>query len=425
VPIVDPEAIEFAFLVIGALGLGGIVVPLLLRRRLMTYPVVVVTLGAAAALLPDPWPRIDPIVYGGVTEHLAELAVILALTTIGLKIDRPLGWRSWRTTWLLLAVTMPLTIAATAWLGRSLLGLTVPGAVLLGAVMAPTDPVLAGDVQTGPPSVGGAAEDDERDEVRFALTSESALNDGLAFPFTHLALLLILAGPAPSRWLPSFLLVEVGYRITAGVAIGWAVGKVVGMLVLHLARRGDPARGVLTLSFTLVSYALTEFAGGYGFIAVFVTAAVVRHTERHHEVFEHLHEGAEQLERLTAGLVLFLLGTATVDGLLGATTPAVIVVAVLLVVVVRPATGWLGLLPASTAPRHERAVVAVFGIRGIGSIYYLAYALGKGPFADADLLWATVAWTILLSLLLHGLGARPAMAWLDHRRGLRPRAAAG
>jgi NhaP-type Na+/H+ or K+/H+ antiporter len=424
VPVVDPEAHELALLVVGALGLGGIVVPLLIRRRLMTYPVVVVGLGAAVALLPQPWPRIDPLVYGEPAEHLAELAVILALTTIGLKIDRPLGWRSWRTTWLLLGVTMPLTIAATAWLGRSLLGLTVPGAVLLGAVMAPTDPVLAGDVQTGPPSVGGAA-DDERDEVRFALTSESALNDGLAFPFTNLALLLILVGPAPSRWLPSFLLVEVGYRIAAGVAIGWVIGKVVGMLVLHLARRGDPARGVLTLSFTLLSYGLTEIAGGYGFIAVFVTAAVVRHTERHNEVFEHLHEGAEQLERLTAGLVLFLLGTAIVDGLLDATSPAVILVAVLLVVVVRPATGWLGLLPASAAPRHERAVVAVFGIRGIGSVYYLAYALGKGPFADADVLWATVAWTILLSLLVHGLGARPAMAWLDHRRRRRQQAAHG
>lgn len=416
-PLVDPDAYELALMVVGALGLGGIVVPALLRRRLVTYPIMVVAVGALAALLPSPWPEIDPLTHGEVAERLAETAVILALTTIGLKLDRPLGWRTWRTTWLLLAVTMPVTIAATAWIGAWLLGLTLPAAVLLGAVLAPTDPVLAGDVQTGPPAVGQDIEPDERDEVRFALTSESALNDGLAFPFTHLALLLFAVGTAPRDWLPGFLLVEVGYRIAVAVVLGWAIGRLMGRLVLRLARSGDPARGVLTLAFTLISYGATEFAGGYGFIAVFVTAAIVRGTERHHEVFEHLHEGAEQLERLTSGLVLFLLGAAVADGLLAPTTPAMLVVAVVLVLVVRPAAGWLGLIPTRRPTRDERFVVSVFGIRGIGSVYYLAYALEVLPFRDAEVLWATVGWTILLSLLVHGLGARPAMAWLDARRG--------
>jgi sodium/hydrogen antiporter len=416
VPLADPDAYELGVLVVGLLGLGGILVPLLLRSRLVTYPILVVLLGAFAATLPPPWPEIDPLTQGVFAEHIAEIAVILALTTIGLKIDRPVGWRRWRTTWLLLAITMPLTIAATAWLGATVLGLTLPAAVLLGAVIAPTDPVLAGDVQTGPPAVGTGSEGGERDEVRFALTSESALNDGLAFPFTNLALLLVLVGTAPRDWLPSFLLVEVAYRIGVGVALGWVVGRVVGWLVVRLARRGDPARGVLTLAFTLVSYGLTELVGGYGFIAVFVTAAVVRGTERDNEVFAHLHEGAEQLERLTAGLVLFLLGAAVADGLLAPTTPAMLVVAILLVAVVRPLAGWLGLLPAPDTLRDERVVVAVFGIRGIGSVYYLAYALEVAPFADAAVLWATVAWTILLSLLVHGLGAGPAMRWLDRRR---------
>ncbi|MEX1177932.1 MAG: cation:proton antiporter [Nitriliruptor sp.] len=415
-PITDPDVYELGILVIGILGLGGIVVPLLLRKRLMTYPLLVVALGAVAAILPPPWPRIDPLTHGVATEHLAEIAVILALTTIGLKIDRPVGWGRWASTWTLLAVTMPLTILATAWLGSLLLGMALPAAVLLGAALAPTDPVLAGDVQTGPPAVGRDVEEDERDEVRFALTSESALNDGLAFPFTNLALLLALVGTAPRDWLPSFLLVEVGYRIAVGVGVGWVVGAAVGRLVLRLAEQRDPARGVLTLAFTLLTYGATELVGGYGFLAVFVTAYVVRGTERRHEVHEHLHEGSEQLERLASGVVLFLLGAAVADGILTPTTPAVIAVALAVVVVIRPLTGYLGMLGSRRARPDERLVIAAFGIRGLGSIYYLAHALEVGNFPRADLLWATVTWTILLSLLLHGVAARPTMAWLDRRR---------
>jgi NhaP-type Na+/H+ or K+/H+ antiporter len=115
------------------------------------------------------------------------LYVAAALMGAGLKLDRAFSWRKWGVTWRLLAVTMPLSIAAITLIGGLGLGLSWVAALLLGASLAPTDPVLAADVQVGPPKSG------EEDEVRFGLTSEAGLNDGLAFPFVNLAIALGVA----------------------------------------------------------------------------------------------------------------------------------------------------------------------------------------------------------------------------------------
>ena len=130
----------------------------------------------------------DPRTWDTVTEKLTELVVIISLMGCGLKLDRKLGWKRWNVTWRLLAIAMPLTIGAVLLLGIWGLGLALPMALLLGAAMAPTDPVLASDVQVGPPGSG------EEDEVRFGLTSEAGLNDALAFPFVHLAILASVGG---------------------------------------------------------------------------------------------------------------------------------------------------------------------------------------------------------------------------------------
>ena len=163
--------------------------------------------------LVDPDPRVHP----NVAKHLAEIVVIIALMGAGLRLDRPFGRVRWSSTWRLLAITMPLSIVATACSAGGRSASAPPAAVLLGAVLAPTDPVLASDVQVGEPS-----EDEEsEDEVRFALTSEAGLNDGLAFPFTYAAIAMAMKGAAPGNWLGHWLLVDVGYRIAAGLAVGW------------------------------------------------------------------------------------------------------------------------------------------------------------------------------------------------------------
>ncbi|MBE3638149.1 cation:proton antiporter domain-containing protein, partial [Mangrovicoccus algicola] len=162
------------------------------------------------ALMPDP--RQTPLPW----ELMSEMTVIVALFGAGMRIDRLGPWRRWRPTWRLLGIAMPLTIAAAAWLGSGLVGFTLAGAILLGAVLAPTDPVLASDVQVGPPQQG------REHPVRFALTTEAGLNDGLAFPFVYLGLLVAAEGLSPVARETGWLVQDVLYRT---VVVSDAVGR--------------------------------------------------------------------------------------------------------------------------------------------------------------------------------------------------------
>ena len=169
----------------GALILLVAWLPMALKELPLSLPMFCVAFGFAAfGLSAGDTPH--PLHYPAVTERLTELVVIVALTSAGLKLDRPLAWRSWILTWRLLGLAMPLSIAGIALVAYWLLGLGPASALLLGAALAPTDPVLAADVQVGPPRSG------EEDEVRFTLTAEAGLNDGLAFPFVNLAIALSL-----------------------------------------------------------------------------------------------------------------------------------------------------------------------------------------------------------------------------------------
>jgi NhaP-type Na+/H+ or K+/H+ antiporter len=225
------------------------------------------------------------------------------------------GWRTWLTTWRLLAITMPLSIAGIALLGWSGLGLAPAAALLLGAVLAPTDPVLASDVQVGPPH------EPEQGEVRFSLTSEAGLNDGLAFPFTNLAVAMALYGAAPGSWTLEWLAIDVTWKIAAGLAIGLLVGQALGLLIFHHVehpRLPESRDNLVAVGIPLLAYGLAELAHGYGFLAVFVAALTLRHWERSHHYRGRLHEFAEQIERLFMMILLALFGGAIAGGLLGA-----------------------------------------------------------------------------------------------------------
>jgi len=93
----------------------------------------------------------------------------------------------------------------------------------------------------------------------------------------------------------------------------------------------------------------------------------------------------------------------------------IVVVALLVLFVVRPALAWLSLTGAG-CPGGERAIISVFGIRGLGSVYYLAYASGKAEFEGIRTIWATVLLIILISIVVHGVAVTPTMSWLDGRR---------
>ncbi|MFD0785023.1 cation:proton antiporter [Micromonospora azadirachtae] len=405
------EPVDVAFAVVGLGALLAGILPRLLERRPLSMPIAFLCLGMAVFLLPTGLPVPDPLAHPEVATHLTEIGVIVALMGAGLKIDRPLSRSGWSSTWRLLAVAMPLCIAAVAVLGWWWAGLLPATALLLGSALAPTDPVLASDVQVGEPT---DAEDSE-DEVRFALTSEAGLNDGLAFPFVYAAIAVAGNGLAPADWLARWFTVDVLWKVGIGVGGGLLVGWLLGKLFFRAPRQLRLARhaeGFLALAATFLAYGLVEVVGGYGFLAVFVAARAIRAAERTHEYHAVLHDFAEQVERLLTVLLLLLFGGAVVGGLLAPLTVPAAVVGLALVFVLRPLFGWLSLRGAPGRPA-EHWVIASFGIRGVGSFYYLAYATTKADFAEADLVWATVGLVVIVSVLVHGIAATPVMRLLD------------
>jgi len=220
-------------------------------------------------------------------------------------------------------------------------------------------------------------------------------------------------------WLREWLLVDVVWKLTAGIGVGWLVGKLIGYLTFRLPRRAQLSRtgdGLVALGITCLGYGLTELANGYGFIGVFVAALTLRSVERAHSYHENLHTFAEQIERLLMMVLLVFFGAAIAEGsIFQALNWNVVAVAALILLVVRPLSAWISLIGSPEPPR-EKAVIAFFGIRGLGSFYYLAYALGQAQFERPEDLWVTVCLVVLASIVLHGIAAAPAMRHLD--RGL-------
>ena len=384
--------------VVGAVVILSSWLPRLVSTREPAAAPLMILLGAAAALLvPDmallPDPREAPRAW----ELVSELTVIVALFGAGMRIDHLRPWRRWWPTVRLLAITMPLTILAVALLGVWLGGLTLAGAILLGAVMAPTDPVLAGDVQVGPPQEG------EEHPVRFTLTTEAGLNDGLAFPFVYLGLIVAAEGFAPGAWALEWVGLDIVYRIAVGAFMGWAGGRALGMVLFRRPRRAllaDTGSGVVAFAGVLLCYGSTELVEGYGFIAVAVLGLTLRRVEEDHHFHRRLHDFSESIEHALTAVLLVALGTV-MPMLVGGLDWSHVVIALALIVVIRPAAGWLGLAGAALDGR-SRAVVSVYGVRGIGSIYYLCYAGSHMEFVNEAQIWSLVALVILLSTLLHG-----------------------
>lgn len=403
-------------------GLGTLVLmtawlPMLLRKAPLSLPILCVGAGAALFALPPLRPfAVHPLQYPVVVERLSELVVIVSLMGAGLKIDRIIGLRSWALTWRLLGIAMPITMLIVAGLAWGLLGVGLAAALLIAAVLAPTDPVLASDVQVEGPGEG------TEDEARFALTSEAGLNDGFAFPFVHLAIALSAVSFGSSdllEWFGRDLL----WKTFLGVAGGYAIGRGLGYLTFHLPMRASLSRtgdGFVALAVTLLAYGVIETLGGFGFLAVFVSALALRNASRDHDYHDRLHGFAEEAERLLMMLLLVLFGgIVAFGGLLAAFDWWMLLFVAGVLLVARPAAGLLS-LAGSKLPWREQLVISFFGIRGMGSIYYLAFALNHASFADPHRLWSIVGGVVLASILLHGITVTPALRLLDrsqHRRG--------
>lgn len=394
-----------ALAVVGAIVILARWLPRLISKREPASAPLMILFGAGATLLipglptlPDP--RQTPLPW----ELVSELTVIVALFAAGMRIDSLRPWKKWGPTLRMLAIAMPLTILAVALIGAGLAGLTVAGAILLGAVLAPTDPVLAADVQVGPPHEGS------EHPVRFTLTTEAGLNDGLAFPFVYLGLIVAAEGLNPTAWAMDWILRDVLYRIVLGVGMGWVGGKALGYILFKVPQGSllaETSSGVIAFAAVLMCYGSTELVEGYGFIAVAVLGLSLRRIEEDHRFHRRLHDFSESIEDALTALLLVALGSV-LPLLLADLTWTYFAVAVVLLVVIRPVSGWIALLKTDL-DHQSRAVISVYGVRGIGSIYYLCYAGAHLEFVNENQLWSLVALVIFLSTIVHGFSVGWAM----------------
>lgn len=401
-----PEVYEVApyHLLLAASGMAVIFaywLPRLVSRNEPPASALLIGLGFLAFVwIPGMPDAIDPIALPKPWEVISELCVVAGLFGVGLRIDRVASRRLWKPTLRLLAIAMPLCIAAVTVAGLAFGSMTLAGALLLAAVLAPTDPVLAADVQVGRPLEGG------EHPVRFALTTEAGLNDGLAFPFVHLALAVAAAGGFTAAVITEWLWLDFAYRICVGVISGAVLGWLLGKLIFNWPRNralADTGSGVLALAGVLAVYGLTELVEGYGFIAAFVSGLVLRRQESHHDFHAALHDFSEAIEHALTSVLLIALGAA-LPALFPHLTLAGAAIGAALVFIIRPVTGFLSLLGTMDRGR-ERMAIAFYGVRGVGSIYYLAYAGSHMELTNEAQLWAIVAFTIVLSTIVHGFTA--------------------
>lgn len=398
---------DAVYLVIGAALFGMTLKPALARFPYFNLPLLYIAIGALVA--PALFAGLDP-TKGGfatlVTEHVSELIVIISLAGAGLSIDTREGWRSWQPTWRLLAICMPLTILSVVALGSWLAGLPLAAAVLLGGCLAPTDPVLASSVQTGTPDEG------EEHPVQVALTAESGLNDGMAFPFVWLAIAVAESGAGGldladmGRWLAW----DVLYRTVVGIGVGFGVGAAISRFVF--SAYGDArfeARNplLIILAATFLAYGAAEAVEGYGFLAAFTCTRAGRANTRGTEnasYERHVHKEAGQFESVLLAIMLLWFGSLLTVGAMEGWRWSEAVLAALLVFVVRPITGFVALsgLGWRTGDRWR---AAFFGIRGMGSIFYIAFAQEHAGFDRIEAVWRIAVLTILLSVVIHGFSA--------------------
>ncbi|MDP9377973.1 MAG: cation:proton antiporter [Actinomycetota bacterium] len=381
------------------------------HERAFSASLIYLALGALGAVLLSvagiEW--LHPVDNPLFLERLTEFAVVFALFGTGLSLDRRLSWREWQTPARLLLVAMPLTIVAVALFATQIMGLSLAAAVLLGAALAPTDPVLAGDVGVGPPG------EEEEFEPNFSLTSEAGLNDGLAFPFVLFGVLLA-KDQANSRWL-EWLAADVFYALIGGVLIGWIIGRAAAASVQGLRDRellSPGLDGYHAIAIALIIYGLGEVAGVYGFLAVFVGGLAFRRYERGHEMHANVHLGAEQAEKLTELTCVLMLGSMlTLPGLLVPGWKGWLL-AVVLIVAIRPVSCLVALIGSKLERPGERAFVSWFGVRGIGTLYYVAFMVAAGALEPGE--QRVVAWTavacVMLSIVVHGITAGPSLGRL-------------
>lgn len=395
-----------SLLVIGLLLLGVTLGSGWIERLPLSYALIYLVVGISLGNYGFGLFKIKPDTQ--FLERLTEFVVIVSVFGCGLKINRPLKLWAWQSTIRLIGLLMPISIVALAVVAHYVLGMGWGAAVLLSAILAPTDPVLASEVQL--------AHVEDKDELRFALTSEGGLNDSLAFPFVYFGL-YAFEKPDWNEWFTKWVGIDLLWAIAAGIVMGIVVAKAVIWLDRKLQNRreaNDVMEDFVALSLILLTYSLTEVVNGYGFLAVFVAGVVVQQTYfvRQDKRIAHL-EFTEQIEKLLEVTAIVMLGTVLLIEPILKYAGQSLLVAGFLFLIIRPLGVWFSMLGAGQ-PKTTRSLMGWFGVRGLGSIYYLTYALGEGITGDvaAQITWIVYS-VVVLSIIVHGISAYPLMAWYE------------
>jgi NhaP-type Na+/H+ or K+/H+ antiporter len=355
-------------------------------------------------------------------ESITEIALLIALFTVGIKMRVPIGDRRWSVPLRLATISMVFTILGVALVAVVLLDFDWRLALMLGAVLAPTDPVLASDVQLR------SAQD--RDSLRFGLTGEGGLNDGTAFPFVLLGLGVMGLhdiGLLGWRWVT----VDLIWGTAGGLGIGFLIGSALAHIVRSLrAWRRDAVifDEFLLLGVIALSYGAALAAGALGFLAVFAAGLALRRADDIHAnsktavdkppLTPSMLNVNEQLERIVEVAVVLLVGAMISTGYW---SPAGLLLAALLFVVIRPLAVWIGLRGTDTG-NATRRLLAWFGIRGIGSVYYAVFFAGFELRDEVAIQLLSAVFTVIAaSIVLHGVSAAPLMEIYQSRRAKRAR----
>ncbi|ABM35672.1 cation:proton antiporter [Polaromonas naphthalenivorans] len=438
---IEGNAFTLGILIIGLLLIIMTMASSFLSRLPLSAAMLYLGVGIAIGPLGLGLLQIDALENKVLLERVTEIAVLISLFTAGMKLELPLRDRRWRIPVQLATVSMIVTVGLITALGFYGLGLSLGAAVLLGAILAPTDPVLASDVQVSNPG--------DRDRLRFGLTGEGGLNDGTAFPFVMLGLGLLGVhelGEGGWRW----WMVDVLWAITAGLGLGYLLGTLVGRAIIYLrVRHREALRSdeFIALGLIGLTYGVALLCHSYGFLAVFAAGLALRRIDEGKSARpseqaeipesvsglspdEQAASGAEApanmmnaVQRFNSQLESFVeVGIVLAVGVLLATVEferdALWFVPVLFVLV-RPLAVYMGLL-GTRVKGSQRNLISWFGIRGIGSLYYLLYAINHGiqPVL-ADRLLSMALSVVVASVIAHGISVTPLMTHYEARKTAR------
>ena len=378
--------------------------PVYTKKIKITYIIPLLLIGICLYYLgaPLPWP--DPLWELEVGTVVSEVIVIISLMTAGLKIGTSYGWQQWKKPLSLIVITMPLFMVAIFAIAHWVLGLNGPVSLLLAAVIAPTDPVLANELQL---------EEQQNTEnkntgLRFTLTAEAGINDGLAFPFVFLAILWSGASSLGEIDWAHYIGFYLLYKIGVGVLIGALIGLAYSHAIAYHTQENQKfiMNGFIAVALTFFSYGIAESLSTYGFLSVFATGICMQykcHANNNNESMNTtMLTFVEQTEKLLTSLWTIFFGGAIVSGILSYTDVWGILASLVVVLVLRPIFGYLAMLTTNFS-KKKRWAISFFGIRGIGSFFYLGYALSHGSFTESDELFGIVSYVVLFSILIHGL----------------------